>query len=248
MKLNKLTLTTAITGCVMTSCATFNPGKTAQEWDLTTIGNEKVIPGPITPYIGFEKNQIYGFTGCNTINGSMKISGNKFSANQIATTMKMCPEAQYEQAFLQALGKAKIIEQDKDGFHLAAPSGTPLLSFAPRQLDLEALRGQWLLTEMNGKKVESNEETPFIQFDTKAKRFSGFTGCNRLMSNLDITKLKKGQADFKEMAMTKKFCHNHEVEADFVDVLNHSTIIRIMDGKLYIYGKESNHALVFTKE
>ena len=248
MTINKLTLASALTGILMTSCNSFNPEKVAKEWDVTTIGKQQVAPGPNAPYIGFEKGMIYGYTGCNRINGGIEINGEKFSAQHVSTTMRFCPNAKYEQEFLKALSKGQQIKMTENGFNLLDAQGNTLVSFSPRALDLKALGGKWFLTDLNGTPVGRDQRTPFLIFDIKEKRMSGFTGCNRLNESLDLEALEDCNADFTKMAMTRKFCDNNVFEADFVDALNISKNIRISDQQLYIYSEDDDNYLIFTKE
>ena len=248
MTINKLTLASALTGILMTSCNSFNPEKVAKEWDVTTIGKQQVAPGPNAPYIGFDKGLIYGYTGCNRINGGIEIDGDKFSAQNVSTTMRFCPNAKYEQDFLKALSEGQQIKVTENGFNLLDAQGNQLVSFTPRALEVKDLEGKWFLSNMNGDTIARDERTPFLIFDIQEKRLSGFTGCNRLNENLDLEALEDCNADFTQMAMTRKFCDNNVFEADFVEALNISKNIRIVDDLLYIYSEDDDNYLIFTKE
>ena len=178
MKLNKLFAAALMVGGMMTSCSNFNPENLAKEWDVVKIGTETVVPGPNAPFIGFNQNEIYGYTGCNRINGGISLSGSTFDAKNIATTMKLCPDAIYEQSFLAALNKAEAIKESTNGFDLLDKEGNTVITIAPRTMDNNLLEGQWNLTEMNGKDFKNSEDVPFLIFDLKENRLAGFTGCN----------------------------------------------------------------------
>lgn len=248
MNFKNLMMTAVLGSATLASCSSFDPAQTAKEWEVLKIGNEQLVPGPTTPYIGFEKDQIYGYTGCNRINGGIEIKGKNIQAKQIATTMRLCPNAQYEQPFLKALNEAENIRECAEGFELTDAAGSVVLTFAPRTLDLEALAGQWNLVSLNGEAIQPGEEMPFIIFDINEKRFSGFTGCNRLSATLNLDELKQCKAKFDNVAMTRKLCENHKMESDFVEVLNDATTIRIAEGQLYIYSENSDLTLVFAKQ
>lgn len=247
MKLNKLSAAAMMVGCLMTSCSSFNPENISKEWDVVKIGTQDVVPGPNSPFIGFEKSEIYGFTGCNRINGGITISGHDFDAKNIATTMKLCPNAVYEQGFLGALNKAEEIKESEAGFELLDNEGKSVITFAPRTMDVALLEGQWNLTSLNGKTIEQ-EEVPFLIFDLKENRLAGYTTCNRLTGTLNIDKLKQCEADFTNMGMTRMLCEDNVLEADFVDALNNSKTIKVNDDKLFIYSTETGHSLIFKKK
>lgn len=248
MKLNKLFAATMIASSMLSSCSNFNPENLSKEWDVVTIGTENVVPGPNAPFIGFENEEIYGYTGCNRINGGIKLSGSSIEAKNIATTMKLCPDAVYEQGFLSALNEAAEIKESKKGFDLLDKKGNKVLTFAPRSLDVKLLEGQWNLSEMNGESITKEEDVPFLIFDLKENRLAGFTGCNRLTGTLDTKKLKECVADFTNMGMTRMMCQDNHTEADFVDALNHAKTLRVVDNTLYIYNIEDGQSLVLKKK
>ena len=247
MKLNKLMAATMMVGGLMTSCSNYNPENLAKEWDVVKIGTENVVPGPKAPFIGFENNEVYGYTGCNRINAGITVSGNTFDAKNIAVTMRLCPDAIYEQDFLAALNKAEEIKEAGETFEVLDKEGKALMTFAPRILDTKTLEGQWNLTEMNGEPINETEDIPFLIFDLKENRLAGFTGCNRLTGTLDIEKLKECVADFSNLGMTRMLCQDNHTEADFVEALGQAKTLRVVDNTLYIYGVESDQYLVFEK-
>ena len=248
MKLNKLFAAALMVSGMMTSCSNFNPENLSKEWDVVKIGTENVVPGPNAPFIGFENSGIYGYTGCNRINGGITLSGNAIETSNIATTMKMCPDAVYEQSFLAALNNAKQIKESANGFDLLDKEGNVVIAFSPRTLDINLLEGEWNLTEMNGNAMENEEEVPFLIFDLKENRLAGFTGCNRLTGVLDTDKLKSCVADFTNMGMTRMMCEDNHTEADFVEALNQAKTIRVVENTLYIYSVENGQSLVFEKK
>lgn len=248
MRLNKLFATALMVSGMMTSCSNFSPENLAKEWDVVKIGTETVVPGPNAPFITFDKNEIYGYTGCNRINGGLSLSGNTFSAKNIATTMKLCPDAVYEQDFLTALSKAEKIKESTNGFDLLDKDGNAVITFAPHTLDVKQLEGQWNLVKMNGKDFENSEDIPFLIFDLKENRLAGYTSCNRLTGSLNTDKLKECVADFANFGMTRMMCHDNTTEADFVDALNKAKTIKVVDNTLYIYSVEDGHSLIFKKK
>ncbi len=77
-------------------------------WQIVSVNGVNVVKkdaGKELPYLEFniEKNTVTGTTGCNRLNGMATISNNSINFGPIATTMMMCPNAQYERPILQAL-------------------------------------------------------------------------------------------------------------------------------------------------
>ena len=76
---------------------------------------------------------------------------------------------------------------------------------------------RWKLKEVNGVAVKSTRA--YLEFDLKAKRFSGDAGCNRVAGgfSLDGTRLR-----FSQVISTKRACADQEiqkVENDFLKAL-----------------------------
>ena len=186
--------------------------------------------------------------GEKRINGGISLSGSTFDAKNIATTMKLCPDAVNEQSFLAALNKAEAIKESTNGFDLLDKEGNTVITFAPRTMDINLLEGQWNLTEMNGKDFKDSEDVPFLIFDLKENRLAGYTTCNRLTGTLDTEKLKDCVADFTNMGMTRMMCQDNTTEADFVDALNKAKTIKVVANQLYIYSVEDGQSLIFEKK
>ncbi len=92
---------------------------------------------------------------------------------------------------------------------------------------------QWMLTEMNGKKVASSKA--FIQFDDTEKRFSGNAGCNRMFGSYEIT---GKELKFGGVGMTRMMCGEPgvmEAEAEFAKALNEATRFKKKKSSLTIY-------------
>jgi heat shock protein HslJ len=61
--------------------------------------------------------KLIGNTGCNNMNGVVKVDGNEISFSDIATTQMFCPES-LEQKFLIALGKVNNYKIEKMKLYL----------------------------------------------------------------------------------------------------------------------------------
>ena len=80
---------------------------------------------------------------------------------------------------------------------------------------------RWELTEVNGVAVQTPKA--HIEFDDKAKKFSGHGGCNRIAGGYTIT---DAYITFSQVISTKMACADREVqkvETDFLKALNQVT-------------------------
>jgi heat shock protein HslJ len=77
-------------------------------WQILTVNGTTVLKkdaGKEVPYLDFNttNNTMTGTTGCNRLNGKAAFTNSTINFGPIATTMMLCPNAQYERAILQTL-------------------------------------------------------------------------------------------------------------------------------------------------
>jgi heat shock protein HslJ len=105
---------------------------------------------------------------------------------------------------------------------------------APAQTGLGSQ--QWILTEMNGKKIDGSKA--FIQFNETEKRYSGNAGCNRVFGTYEITgkEIKFGAAGMTRMACIDPGVM--EAEAEFAKALSEATRFKKKSKTLTIYASD----------
>jgi heat shock protein HslJ len=77
-------------------------------WQILSVNGITVVKkdaGKEMPFLDFNTttNTVTGTTGCNRLNGKATISNSSINFGPLATTMMLCPNAQYERPILQAL-------------------------------------------------------------------------------------------------------------------------------------------------
>lgn len=83
-------------------------------WALESIGDEAVEKSGKAPNLEFQlmEGRVFGFAGCNRINGSIELTENAIQFSRIASTKKLCPDMAMENRFL------KMIDGNKWNFRL----------------------------------------------------------------------------------------------------------------------------------
>jgi putative lipoprotein len=92
------------------------------------------------------------------------------------------------------------------------------------------------LTEVKAAPVRTTK--PYIEFDVKAKRFSGDGGCNRIAGGFEI---KGMHIKFSQGVSTQRACIDSEiqqVETDFLKGLDEATEFKIQGDVLRLYAGE----------
>ncbi len=90
-------------------------------------------------------------------------------------------------------------------------------SHSTKKGDLSLTSVRWSLTELNGKKVQP-EDNFYLRFDQKEHRVNGKGDCNLFMGSYTLSG-KEGLV-FDAMASTRAFCPNQELENEFIEALN----------------------------
>lgn len=222
MKLTSLFLTCTTVGFLLTSCNHKIANQLNGEWDVVKMGNLTITPEAETPFLGYDGEKIYGFTGCNTF--SLPVSAAELNAGQVdfgrtAMTMRSCPDNRYEAAFLENVRKVKSIEHKGDALLLKDNAGNVLMELAERQLTAQILNGRWNIAQINGKAVAQGEEVPFLGFDTAQSQLYGYTGCNRITGALDTAQALKGKLKLATLGSTRMLCPDARFETEMLATL-----------------------------
>ena len=89
--------------------------------------------------------------------------------------------------------------------YLSVFLGVLLLSSCKTARDMVSendICGEWNVVEIQGEPVRA-QSNPFIGFDTKKGRVYGYSGCNRIMGSLDLSRDNK--IELGHMASTLKY-------------------------------------------
>lgn len=80
---------------------------------------DRYVPHSLNVRLIFEKDKLYGFSGCNNFNASYQQRANTFAVQQLASTRKFCAEAStIEQQFTEKLQLADRAEVNADKLQL----------------------------------------------------------------------------------------------------------------------------------
>ena len=188
------------------------------EWVIVSVAGKAVANTDEMPYVTFEKEtgRFYASNGCNVLNGTYTVNGEgALKLENVLSTMKMCPETDYEAPLTKTLsGREKIsIKINNLGhetyLHFLNSKGVELLS--ARKHNMEFLNGNWQITSVGGKAV--NDEGANLFIDINELKVHGNTGCNFFNGVLYINPEKSNAIDFSNLATTRMACPNMEQES-----------------------------------
>lgn len=113
-------------------------------------------------------------------------------------------------------------------------------------ISLAETAGEWNIIEINEKTVTA-EKIPFIGIDAENGRVYGFSGCNRIMGNIELDG-KTGKIELGQMASTMMAGPNMELERSVLDALaSVNSIKRSGKGDLVLYNAD-RHSVALLKK
>lgn len=227
-------------------------------WTLKTLKGEPAIEafkGSI-PSLEFnlESKQIQGSGGCNRFNGAFTLEGSTFKAPKLASTMKLCMEANKEDLFTSTLShedgltltleKGILTFKDKDAVVLEFQKGDAPNSKA-KAVTATNLVGTWTLSKIKGDDAVSLFGTePATLVYTEGGAISGNAGCNNYRSNATI---ENGTITFGPMMATKMACPHLEGEQIYSTILSQPVDATISGDRL-IFSQNGEVVLEFLKD
>lgn len=229
------------------------------EWNIIEINGTAVVPaqGQNSPFIGFDTTtgKAYGNSGCNRLMSSFDVNAKAgvIDLGQVAGTRMMCPDMKLEQNVLGALGQVKGYKKmGKANMALCNAANRPVLILQKKGagVKLSALKGEWLITEVNGEAVPTGmEKQPFIAFDVKEKMIHGTAGCNLMNGGFKTDAANALSITFPAVASTMMACPDMEMEGKIMDGLGKVKSFDLLPGGgIGLYDANGMLALVLTKK
>lgn len=109
----------------LSSCGNSIPVES--HWSVEALysnGNAIAIPAGHNPGISFLKdNKIAGETGCNRFFGDFKANGEEISFGNMGSTRMMCPQMEFENSYMEALGNVASYAMESDTLTLKDKDG-----------------------------------------------------------------------------------------------------------------------------
>jgi len=224
-------------------------GLVGRGWALTYLNGVEI--GNVDAYMDIDKagKRITGNTGCNIMNGSVKVRGIAIEFGPMITTKRACDveTGKVEGGFLAALEQASSYRLARGRLQLFL--GRKLLAEFARRTPAETLpdddqasltNRKWVLASIDQKPVPTLEQEAFINFDAGKGSAGGNTSCN-----VFVGKYKTSGRTFKffEGISTMRACIEDErmdVERKFLDHLRLADRFTINGDELILYRGEKN--------
>jgi len=233
---------------ILTSPLSAQPNLAGNEWGIKFVrGTSSVAP---TAFIKFDTagSRFTGNTGCNIMNGGVKMKGSRISFSAVITTKRACTRttAPTESGLLNALGRVDRFQKYRD--HIRLYSGKQLLiELSPRyitpeepemrpvadQIPLE--NRKWVLESIAGSPIPKVDQEAFITFDSVKKSAGGNSSCNVFGGSYEVD---GSNLKITETISTMRACiedKRMDIERDFFDALRKVDRYEVRGIKLHLY-------------
>lgn len=255
----KVAVTT--TGQVKTETATQTEGAIQKvlygQWIATNI-NGTTVTGNDRPYMVFDESStnpfivnLYAYDGCNILNGALAVTpgGQMSRTSEFLSTMKMCPDAQYEIGFTMALNTVSkySIEQVGRDYLLYIKNAQGNTTMTLRKSDLGFANGAWQVTKLNGTAVPTDVEMQMV-IDIPEQKLHGNAGCNTMNGSIYMNPDKQNSLEFKNIATTRMTCPQIALEQQLLTALAQVTTVQLgKDGSLMLDDANCHTLVTLTK-
>lgn len=219
----------SITAVLMVACGTTKEIKEDQSllngnWELASASFSKDLTKdfkeglPTLTFDSAENLAVYGYDGCNRINGRAVLKKNNEIAfpQQFISTMMACNKVK-DSEYTKMLISSTNYELKNNVLVLKSAEGE--LKFHK-----VALNGNWYLDKIYVGRIKAADlypyKKPFIRIDINQPTFTGNSACNTISGQL---LMYQNTMQFNHISSTKMFCEgvNEKVFTDALDKVTH---------------------------
>lgn len=211
------------------------PVLAGRNWTLTAMDSKPVEIQDIV--LRFDRNSNrFGIRICNQMGGNFEQSGFDLKLNSLVSTRMACrdPQASIESRF-QELMPAITRSKMADGKLALFAGDKKVLEFIEK-VALEDAR--WAIAEVDGKRVVTSGDVPYLLLTKSGYGLTGFSGCNQIFGKY----VRDGNGlRFLDVSMTKMACTEDDVigiEIGVMDSLDKIDRYEIKNGMLILFAGE----------
>ena len=220
----------ALAACMMMSCKSSKQVAAVDlsgEWNIVAVDGQEVTAAE-TPYIGLDmaNKSLHGNAGCNRLLGSFELDSihpGTIRFTQVGATRMMCPDMETETKVLAALNKVAGYDETTEGVVLTDADGNTLLTLVKREapsVSIDDLKGEWIISQVEGAEVGKTENVPFIALNIEEKRLHGNAGCNVINGGFEQDADQPSSLRFPQVISTMMACPDMEAEGKILQALN----------------------------
>ncbi len=204
------------------------------EWTIKSVKGENVESSEHI-YLFFKQNdtkgqpgKMYGYNGCNTINGEFKLENGKLKFENMLSTMRLCDTE--VNSIAPALDETRnyAISQKGNAYVLTLKDEMGIEVMSLTKHNLSIVDGAWVIENIKGKKVKNGDNKVQIIIDVAKGKLRGNTGCNAMTGKIAVNPDKLNAIEFIDIKKTTDFkCDKSSQEKELLSALEAITQARM---------------------
>ena len=218
------------------------------EWTIESVRGKAVTAERPYIYLDFGANNVYGNNGCNAINGTFTLEGNKLKFANMIQTQKGCHSVTSERTVMRALAEADHYMVTRlfsiDYMALMNQRGQVVMRLKRQNLDL--LNGPWIVKELNG--VNVVDKNVKLVIDIQMLTVNATSGCNIINGIVTIDPNKDLAVQFEDLKSSHNVCPNIETETKVLLALEETeSCKRINDNEMALLNRKGSIVTVLRR-
>lgn len=214
------------------------------EWIILNAGGKDIDAMDERAYIDFspKEGRIYGFTGCNYINGSFNIENdNGIDFYNVITTTRHCDAVSDEHNILNAINAAATfsIYKKSDLYYMDLKDSAGTTVMHTKRHNADVLSGSWAVSSIHGKGITGNKLTLII--DIPELKLHGNLGCNIINGQIGLDRNKDWFIQFFNITSTNNNCGGETMNIE-------RNLLIALEEVEYINRKNRNEAILCDKD
>ncbi|MDY2586830.1 META domain-containing protein [Winogradskyella aquimaris] len=220
------------------------------EWQLEKMNGEALIDSMTIPTLVIDllEMRLSGNSGCNSYTGSITELGlNKISMSEMAKTLKLCPEANYEDEYMNLLKKVKVYEVNGANLNFKDVDGKEMLQYRKLNKTKNEVRIHdiWNAVRVGGYPINRMVTVPRLEVNTQDMKIYGNDGCNEYFGS--ITQLSNTAITIENIGSTRKMCPDMEFPERYMNALKQVKGYDFEENILILKNTNDEEVLAFIK-
>ncbi|WP_294176195.1 META domain-containing protein [uncultured Coprobacter sp.] len=208
---------TTVALCGTISCSSKKESKSTQSyttstellsgnWNIISVDGKKIVSEePAFLAFDLKEKRMHGNNGCNIINGELIVGDDgSFRLDKVISTMRACMGENPERQIMEALNNTASFKIESDKYLKLYNANNKELISLKRQ-PFSELEGTWNVTLINEKPL-TDDQKPFITFNTKDRKITGNAGCNRMNGQITTDNANEYFISLGQIATTRMAC------------------------------------------
>ena len=220
------------------------------EWDIVIMRKKQVYTMERAYlYLDFAGgNKVYGNNGCNTINGTFRLSGSNIRFGEFISTSESCRNVTSEKTIMHTLAEVRqfTVEAQYNALYMNLMNAKGNVLMVLKRHNLDAMNGAWLVKEIDSENVSDLGMRMVI--DAVMQTIHGDTGCNIINGVISLDPDKDMAIQFEDLVSGERQCENIDHETALLLALERTeSCKRVNQNEMALIDNKGNIVIVLQR-